>query len=284
MNEIFKKVEKILFESGIEEFKQEAKLIITEVSGLSLEEILLLDSSAEVIPNKDEIIKIANKRADEKIPLQYLLGFSYFMDEKYLINENVLIPRDETQILVEESYKLIKDLNKKINILDIGTGSGIISCSLAKKLKNKDIEIIAVDKSVAALEIALENISKSDLVRKVVIRKSDLFSKIRECEKFDLIVSNPPYIPLKEKNNLQKELEFEPFEALFAQDDEGVEFYRKIIETAPEFLKKDGFLAFELGINQSKIVKQILEEKFKNINIIKDLAGIERVITAQIFN
>ena len=280
MNSIFKTIEDILKTSGIEEYKAEAKMIVLQISGLSTEEIYLNN----IIPNKEEIINTAKKRASTKAPIQYILGFCYFMDEKYKVNKNVLIPRDETELLVLNAYDLIKDKKEKINILDIGTGSGCISCALAKKLEKKDIEILATDISTDALEVAIENINNLNLVRKVIIRKSDIYSKIRDFEKFDLIVSNPPYIPLSEKNNLDKAvIDFEPELALFAQDKEGVEFYEKIIKNAKNHLKNEGYIAFEIGINQSKIVKDILlKYDFKNINTIPDLANTERVITAQI--
>lgn len=276
---IINKVEKILLEGKIEEYKQEAKLIVLEMSDLKLEDILLGKNPQ----NEEEILALANKRAKTQKPVQHLLGYSYFMGEKYLVNENVLIPRDETEILVNRAYELLKDKKDKINILDIGLGSGCISCALAKKLKDKDIEILGTDVSFEALETAIENINKLDLIRKVLARKSDLFSKIRPIEKFDLIISNPPYIPISEKNNLQNEVvNFEPHLALFAPDDKGVEFYKNIIKEAPKFLKKDGFLAFELGINQSSEVEIMLQENFFEIKIIKDLAGIDRVISAKL--
>lgn len=276
---IINKVEKILLNGGIEEYKAEAKLIVLELSNLKLEDIILGANPK----NEDEILSLALNRVKTKAPLQHLLGSAYFMGEKYLVNENVLIPRDETQILVEKAYELLKDKKDKIDILDIGIGSGCISCALAKKLKEKDIEILGVDVSFEALETAIENINKLNLVRKVLVRKSDLFSKIRLIEKFDLIISNPPYIPISEKNNLQNEVvNFEPHLALFASDDKGVEFYKKIIETAPKFLKEGGYLAFELGINQSKEVKTILKDDFREIEIIKDLSGIDRVISAKL--
>ena len=276
---LVKKIEEILKNGGIEEYKQEADLIIQEISGLDKAKLLICDD----IPNADKIEEIAKKRATSKAPIQHILGYSYFMGEKYIVNKNVLIPRDETEILVLKCYELLQNKTEKIHILDIGLGSGCISCALAKKLKDKNIEILGVDISLEALEIAIENINKLDLVRKVIIRKSDLFSKIRDIEKFDLIVSNPPYIPKKEENNLQKEVrDFEPKEALYASDEDGIEFYKKIIATAPNFLKKEGYLAFELGIEQYKKVQELMEKNFKDIKIYKDLAGIERVITGKI--
>ena len=276
---MIKKVEKILSNAGIEEASAEAKLIVTELSGLSLEEILM----NKKIENEEKILEIANKRASLKIPIQHLLGFSYFMGNRYIVNKDVLIPRDETEILVNKSYELLKDKKDKIDVLEIGTGTGCISIELAKKLKEKNIEILSVDISSSAIQTALDNANRFDVIRKVIFRKSDIYSKIRDIEKFDLIVSNPPYIPIKEKNNLQKEVrDFDPKIALFAYDEEGIEFYQKIIEKAGYYLKPNGMVAFEIGANQSEKVKEILENyNFKDIKIIKDLANIDRVISAK---
>ncbi len=279
MNTIIKQIEKILKDGGIEEYKQEARLIVEDISGFSLDKILL----GQEIENREKMLDVALKRADTKAPIQHILGFSYFMGEKYIVNPNVLIPRDETEILVLECYKLLKNKNGKVDVLDIGVGSGCISCALAKKLLDKDIEILAVDISFEAIKTALENADKLDLIRKIIFRKSDIYSKIRDCEKFDLIVSNPPYIPLREKDNLQLEVGFEPEIALFAPDYDGVEFYRRIIKDAGKFLKQDGILAFEIGINQSEIIKNILiQNNFKDITIIKDLANIDRFVIARL--
>lgn len=276
---MIKTIENILKNGGIEEYKAEAKMFLLELSGISLEDILL----GKKIDNEEKIIELVKKRVETKAPIQHIIGYSRFMGEKYIVNSNVLIPRDETEILVNSAYELIKDTKTKLDILDIGVGSGCISCALAKKLKDKEIEILGVDISIDALEVAIENINKLDLVRKVILRKSDIYSKIRPIEKFDLIISNPPYIPISEKNNLQKEVkDFDPELALFASDENGVEFYKKIIEGALNCLKANGFIAFELGINQAELVKKMLEKDFKNIEIIKDLAGIERVILAQL--
>lgn len=282
MNSIFKTVENILKNAGIDEYKAEAKMIVLSVSDMTMEEII----TNNFVKNTEKIIETANARAQTKAPIQHILGYCSFMGEKYKINKNVLIPRDETELLVDKAYSLLKNKKGKINILDIGTGSGCISCALAKKLEKSDIEILGIDISVEALEIALENINKLNLIRKVIVRKSDIYSKIRDSEKFDLIVSNPPYIPVSIKDSLDDVVKnFEPEIALFAHDEEGIEFYDRIIKDAKNYLKNRGYVAFEIGINQSKNVQKLLiENNFINISAIADLSGIERVITAQLNN
>ncbi len=276
---MIKEIENLLKSAGIEEASAEAKLIATSISNQTIEEIILNKD----IKNKDEILKVVNERIKTGKPVQQILGFGYFMNSKYKVNEDVLIPRDETELLVIEGYNLVKNIQGKINILEIGTGSGCICIELAKKLKDKDIEILSVDISSSAIQTALENADSMGVIRKVIFRKSDIYSKIRPIEKFDLIISNPPYIPLSQKEYLQKEVLFEPENALFTNDDEGLEYYKKIISDARQFLKPSGYVAFELGQGQSEKVQDIFKiNNFKNINITKDLAGIERVISAEI--
>ncbi len=276
---IIKEVEKILKNAGIEEYSLEAKLIVLELSGQSLEELYINNLAPK---NIDKIFETAQKRADTKKPVQYLLNCAVFMNDKYYVDENVLIPRDETELLVRECFNLLKDKKDKIDVLDIGIGSGCISCALAKKLKDYELEILGVDINTQALRVALENINNLNLTRRVILRKSDIYSKIRDIEKFDLIVSNPPYIPIKQKEFLQKEVLFEPKSALFASDSEGIEFYEKIVKGAKKYLKPEGFIALELGINQAPLVQDLLKKDFKNIKITKDLSRIDRVISARL--
>ena len=222
----------------------------------------------------------AHYQVETNLPIQYITGFADFMGEKFIVNKDVLIPRDETELLVRESVRIINKNSLK-NALEIGSGSGCISCMVAK-LSN--IQIIGVDISNEALHVALDNATRLNLFNKAIFRKSDIYSKVHNYEKFDIIISNPPYIPLKEKATLQKEVQFEPDLALFAKDDLGLEFYEKIIKDAHKYLNSGGFIAFELGINQAPYVKKLLEDaNFTQINIVKDLAGIERVIFGQIF-
>ncbi|MBR2385899.1 peptide chain release factor N(5)-glutamine methyltransferase [bacterium] len=273
-----KKIEEILKNGNIEEYKAEAKLIILSTTKLPMEKIVLDEVIEDNIFQK--ATKIAEDRVKTKKPIQQLLGESYFMGNAFKVNENTLIPRDETEFLVLKTIEKIKTIKKeKVHILDVGTGSGIIPISIA--LNTKNVEILGVDISTSALTVAIENAQKYLPSNIVLFRKSDLFENIKET--FDIIVSNPPYIPIKEKNSLQEEVMFDPELALFAPDDDGVYFYKKIIENSKPHLKENGFVLFELGIGQSELVKKIMEENgFKNIEIVKDLAEIDRVIIGQI--
>ncbi|MBE7706482.1 MAG: peptide chain release factor N(5)-glutamine methyltransferase [Cyanobacteria bacterium SIG30] len=268
--QIFKQVEEIL-NSISDEPKAEARYIIEFVSGQKLSDIFVQNK----VNNEEKIIEIAKIRAQSGKPIQQILGFAYFMGEKFMVDENVLIPRDETEILVRETVKIAQKMDNP-QILDIGVGSGCISCMISKLLEEKPLQVLGVDNSIKALKIAIENVQRLVVANRVIIRKSDIFSNIKT--KFDIIVSNPPYI--KEGEILQKELKYEPQDALFAKND-GFYFYEKIIEDAPKFLNKGGFILFELGVNQADKVKAMLSKSFSEIETIKDLANIERVIKAK---
>lgn len=268
---------KILTSAGIEqnEANAEVKMLIEHFCGYSAIDIVmgkrLDESKLNLVREKAQL------RARTRMPIQHILGFSYFMGDKFKVSKDTLIPRDETEILARKAIDIINKNNLKF-VLDIGTGTGILACTIAKyTLSNAT----ALDVSENALKIAEENIKNLDLSKKVKILKSDLFENVDE--KFDLIVSNPPYIPLSEKTTIQKEVTFDPELALFTKDAKGLEFYEKIIKEAKNYLNKNGYLLFEMGIDQSKEIKELLETNgYKNIEIIKDLAEIDRVAIAQI--
>lgn len=269
---------KILTDSGIE--KQEAdvevKMLIEHFAGYGVKEIIMgkkLDSAKLALVREK-----AELRAKTHWPIQHIIGFADFMGEKFIVNPSVLIPRDETEFLVRCAIEKINKYNLK-KALDVGTGSGCIACMIAK---NTDCQIIGLDISTDALNTALDNASRLNLFNKAIFRKSDIFSNVKLGESFDIIVSNPPYIPPSEKANIQKEVTFDPEIALFTKDEKGLEFYEKIIAGAPEVLNKGGFLLFELGINQSEYVKELMSKNFEEIEITKDLAGIDRVISGKL--
>ena len=268
-------IEKILTDSGIEqnEAKIEVRLLIEHFAGYSLVDILM---GKKLTENKLKIVEEKAKlRAKTREPIQYIIGLADFMGEKFLVNKDVLIPRDETELLVRKAIEIIKENNFKM-VLDMCTGSGCIACMIAK-LTNS--QAMGVDISTEAIHTAFKNMEKFGLYNRAIFRKSDIYSKIREDEKFDLIVSNPPYIPPKEKETIQEEVSYEPDLALYTTDEKGLAFYEKIIKDAPKFLNKGGYLMFELGIGQSTSVAQLMKKAgFENIKVLKDLANIDRVI------
>ena len=240
--------------------------------GLEKKDILLGKELSE--NDLEKAYKIFEERVNTGKPIQYIIEKTFFMGDFFQVNKNVLIPRDDTEILVKTTCRLIKENNLK-SVLDIGTGSGIIAIELAKCTKAK---IVACDISPKALDVAKNNVI--NLKQNVKFIQSDLFENINE--KFDLIVSNPPYIPFSKKENLQFEVKnFEPETALFAKDN-GLFFYNEIISQAKKYLNKSGFIAFEIGIGQAKQIHELLEKDFEKIIVKKDVSGIERVVVARL--
>lgn len=270
---------KILTNSGIEpnEANIEVKLLLEHFANYGPKDIIM---GNKLTSDKLQIVKEkAELRAKTRQPIQHIIGFADFMGEKFIVNPSVLIPRDETEFLVRKAIEIINKNNLKF-ALDVGTGSGCIACMVAK---NCNCQIIGLDISTDALNTALDNASRLNLYNRAIFRKSDIFSNVKPREEFDIIISNPPYIPLSEKRNIQKEVTFDPELALYTSDEKGLEFYEKITKGAPEVLKGKGYLLFELGIGQSKYVKEIMQNNgFKEIEIIKDLSGIERVISGRL--
>ena len=273
MDNNIRNLKTMLFESGIEKSEAQAEIdfILKYVLNIKFEDIILGKKIDDNLFEK--AFEIVKKRATTKQPLMQILGFTIFMDNKFLVSKDTLIPRVETELLIKTCQHLV---NKNSKVLDIGCGTGIISIML-NKLTNCNVD--SCDISSEALKIAKAN--SQNLNTNVKFFKSDLFENVQD--KYDLIVSNPPYIPIKEMEKLQKEVkDFEPHQALFANDEQGIDFYKKIIQNSRKFLNKSGFLAFEIGINQSILVEDLfLSNNFQNVKIYKDLNNIERVITAQ---
>ena len=219
-----------------------------------------------------------DKRA-RGVPLQYLTGVQEFMSLLFEVGQGVLIPRQDTEVLVEAVIKLCSEKGGVSDILDIGTGSGCIAVSLAHYLP--ECRLTAVDKMPDALEVAKRNAVANGVKDRIKFVESDLFDGII-VNKYDFIVSNPPYIRTEDINGLQTEVKgFEPVEALDGGMD-GLDFYRVITAKAPYFLKNNGVLAFETGYDQAVEVSQIMSENFKEIKIYKDLSGIDRVVTGRL--
>lgn len=276
---IYNEIKKKFLDSGfnIDTASSEAEFILENVCNISFKDLFLGKVPSEELQKK--AFNVVQKRIDTKMPLQYILNCAYFMNKKFFVNSSVLIPRPETQLLIDISKKFI---NKNSTILEIGTGSGIISIMLSLLTLNRNIT--AIDISESALDVAKINASMYSLQNDITFLQSDIYENINN--KFDFIISNPPYIPIIEKQNLQIEVkDFEPDLALFASDIYGIEFYEKIIRDASLYLNNNisSGILFELGINQDKLVYNLLEKyNYKKIELYKDLSGINRVICALI--
>lgn len=219
-----------------------------------------------------EYMKLIDER-EAKVPLQYLTGTQEFMGLTFHVNENVLIPRQDTEILVEQTIKHIS--GKELKVLDMCTGSGCIAIAIDKFCKKA--EVTGADISHKALEVAKKNNLSNGA--NVAFVQTDLFENISQT--FDVIVSNPPYIKSGEINGLMDEVrKFEPVGALDG-DWDGLKFYRQICRNALKYLNKNGMIFFEIGYDQGQSVPQILQENgFKDIKVIKDLSGNDRVVIA----
>ena len=277
----------------IDELLKEGKIKLTEnkiedanlIARVLLEFILKIDRNELIKKQLQEIEKEKEEEYKQKIeqilqgmPLQYITNSQEFMKLNFFVNENVLIPQPDTEVLVEEVIK-IAQIESKTKILDICTGSGCIGVSLAYYLKNAKITMSDISKN--AIEIAKKNAKENKVLEKTKFIKSDLFESIKE--KFDIIVSNPPYIETDVIKNLSKQVQNEPKIALDGGVD-GLLFYRKLIKEAPNFLNDNGYLCMEIGYDQKEKVIELAKQKesFSKIEAIKDLSGNDRVIICRI--
>ncbi len=244
--------------------------------------ILALQPNLTVTKEKEgPLFKVLSELKLEK-PLQYILGVAYFMDLVIKVNENVLIPRPETEELVEwilSEYQIFPDVSLKI--LDIGTGSGCIAIALAKKLPNA--KVYALDVSEQALEIAREN-AKLNEVDIAFIEQDILDSQLELKLEFDIIVSNPPYVREMEKEQIQNNVKkYEPHLALFVQDEDPLLFYKAITEFGTTHLSKQGSLYFEINQYLGKPTQALLEaHNFLEIELRKDMYGNDRILKGKL--
>jgi release factor glutamine methyltransferase len=263
----------LLTGKNIENPKLDSEYIISHVLGMSRLE-LNLHQKDEVAENDLSLIQSMISRRGKNEPLQYILGETNFYGLTLKVNEHVLIPRPETELLVE---KIVKENPEVDEILEIGTGSGAIAIVLAANIKNAKIK--AVDISNEALQIARENAAKNKV--NIHFCFSDVFENV--TGKYDLIVSNPPYISNKEYQYLSREIrKYEPSIALLA-DDNGLAFYKKILCSAKDYLTKKGKIYFEIGYNLSESIKKVAKENgFRNIETVKDLNGFDRMMVIEV--
>lgn len=260
-----------LKDSGIAEHDIDSLLLLISVTGKDRTFILTHGDEESLTEEELKLYKEAISKRRAHIPLQHITGETDFMGLTFHVSEDVLIPRIDTEFLVEEALKLIND---GAEVLDMCSGSGCILLSLMK-YKN-DIRGVGADISDAALRLAKKNAEDLD-VKDAVFIKSDLFSEIEGF--FDLIISNPPYIKSEEISTLMEEVRcHEPLTALDGGED-GMSFYRKIAESAKDHLISGGHLMVETGYDQGQAVGKIFEEEgYKNIRVLRDYPGNERVV------
>lgn len=256
----------------------EAELVLTHL--LNCDRMsLYLNKDLSLDKDKSILLSLILKRRIIGEPVQYILGKTEFMGLEFKIDNRALIPRQETEILVETAISQLKQMGIVLpKIIDLGTGSGCIAVAIAKAFSHSDMW--ASDISTAALQLAKENAHLNNVEIKFI--QSDLFNAFKpKDDKFDLIVSNPPYVTTEEFSSLAKEISFEPELALKAGID-GLDFYRRIVSQAGAYLKKNGLLILEVGLGQAYFVKEMLEkERFDQIILIKDYNNINRIVVAK---
>lgn len=267
---------KTLSSVDIDTARLDATLLLGHI--ISRDRLYLLTHSDEKITNdnKKNYFELIEKRK-EKMPIKYILGTCEFMGLELLVEEGVLIPRGDTEILVEEVLKNIDD-NESLEICDLCSGSGAIGIAIANYRNN--VKVDSIDYFEKPEKVTKKNIEKLKLKDRMTFIKSDLLTEvINQGKKYDIIVSNPPYIKEEEISNLMEDVKgYEPHTALSGGLD-GLVFYRKIIDDSVLVLKGKGILAFEIGYDQGEDVKKLMIEKgFKNVNVLKDLAGLDRVV------
>ena len=262
-----------LKDRGIEEYQLDAWYLLEYITGIS-KASYYGDPNRELSAAQAEEYRKCIEKRSERIPLQHITGVQEFMGHEFFVNEHVLIPRQDTEILVEHTLHKVEDGKK---VLDMCTGSGCIIISILHNVEG--VKGYAVDISKQAVNVAKENAKLNEVP--VLFERSDLFEMV--TEKFDVIVSNPPYIPTDVIPQLMPEVQvFEPIEALDGKED-GLYFYRKIVEQSKDYLNSGGSLMFEIGYDQGKDVSKMMTDAgFSNVCVKKDLAGNDRVVTGML--
>ena len=224
--------------------------------------------------NEEKYFSLIEKHIEEDVPLSHLVGFEYFYDRKYKVTKDVLSPRMETEELIYKVIEYVKSTNRNnLKILDLCTGSGIIAITLKKELEQVSVDIIASDISEKAIEVAKENAQNHNADIRFI--QSDIFNNIDD--KFDIIVSNPPYIDRKDEVTMQDNvLKYDPHLALFAEE-EGMYFYRKIIEQANDYLDENGVIFFEIGYDQKDKIIKLADMNGYSGEVYKDINDRDRM-------
>ena len=274
INEILQSATIKLETAGIDSARLDAEVLLAHI--LNCKRLYLyVDAMKNLTPAQISRFENLIEQRIKKIPVAYLTCQREFMGLNFVVTPAVLIPRPDTEILTQVAIEKLSAV-KNPTFADIGTGSGAICVSILKYLKNATAATVDISKD--AIECATFNAEKFGVDDRITFHVGNLFEPLRG-QKFHAVISNPPYIPTKDLSTLQDEVQLEPKLALDGGID-GLNFYRKIADDAPNFLYNGGFLAVEIGINQADDVKNLFAENFVDVEIIRDLAGIERVVIA----
>ena len=278
IKEAIEKATVILKTNQIDTPKMKARLIMQNVLKKTRQYLIVYDNEMITKKQEEEYFKKIEKIRNG-IPLQHITHSQEFMKMNFFVNQDVLIPRQDTECLVEEAIKIAKRINAK-NILDLCTGSGVIAISIAKYVDN--CKVTAVDISEKALEIAKRNARENGVEDRIFFNKSNLYEDIAD-KKYDIIVSNPPYIKRDVIKTLEKEVQREPKIALDGGYD-GLDFYRKIIPNAYKYLKSKGYICLEIGYDQKEDVLDMIKDQVKFVGEYckKDLYDNDRIVCAKL--
>ena len=269
---------RFLEQFGIENAEHDSRELFMEASGMNMTKYLL-DASKRVDKAVYEKFESFIARRGRHEPLQHILGKTWFFGHEFIVNRDVLVPRPDTELLVEQALSELKK-KERPDVLDMCTGSGCIIISLASEISMGNG--MGADFSDKALQTAKINAEKNG-VENISFVRSDLFKNIPSGISFDMIVSNPPYIETAMIEMLSEEVRlFDPYEALDG-DEDGLKFYREITDAAPVFLRKGGWLMYEIGCSQAEAVSGIMSDAgFGDIKVVKDLAGPDRVVRGRL--
>lgn len=275
LKEAYEYGRKKLMKASISDADLDAWYLLEYVTGISRAEYFM-DMMRRMEQDQEMRYRECIKIRESHTPLQHITGVQEFMGLEFCVSEQVLVPRQDTEVLVEQVLQDLKQCDRQgQKILDMCTGSGCVLLSIMKLCKDCDMTGVGVDVSETALDVAKKNAEK--LHADVLFLQSDLFGKVEE--RFDMIVSNPPYIPTRVIEELEEEVKsHEPYLALDGKED-GLYFYRKIVEESPKYLNKGGKLYFEIGHDQGEAVSRLMiQEGFETVTVKKDLAGLDRVV------
>lgn len=288
IRECLRKTKETLTEADIEAPALEAGVILCHILNCG-RTYLYTHEDKELSAAETETLKSILEQRTKRVPLQYILGHTEFMSLDFVVSPAVLVPRQDTEILVEKCIELVNSLSNDkfvqaagVKVLDMCTGSGCIAVSIAHYCPQ--CSVTACDVSQDALDTAGINSRQAGVENRLELRQGDLFGALDGGERFDIIASNPPYIETSAIGTLQKEVrDHEPGIALDGGAD-GLDFYRRIIDAAPEYLNASGYLVLEIGYNQGTNVGKLMESSFEGITVLKDLGRNDRVVVGRMKN